>query len=139
MRPLTIMLVEDNGADVLLVREALKQYGVQHELIVVQDGEEAIRCVSNLGENGCEKCPDLLLLDLNLPKADGVEILREFRNHKGCSDTQVIVVTSSNSPRDRARTAALGVNHFFTKPADLNEFMKLGFLVQEVSHSIRTH
>jgi chemotaxis family two-component system response regulator Rcp1 len=136
MKILKILLAEDNGADVLLVREALEEHGIKHELHVVQDGAEAISWVSQIGLPGCTGCPDLLLLDLNLPKVDGFEILQAFRKRRECSETPVIVVTSSNSPKDRARTAALGVNYYFTKPTDFNEFMKLGGLVQQVLQSM---
>lgn len=136
MKRLNILLAEDNRADVMLVQQALEEHGVQHDLHVVRDGEEAIEWVNHIGQPGYGECPDLLLLDLNLPKADGMEILKEFRKRRDCVETPVIVVTSSSSAKDRARTAALGVNYFFTKPSDFDEFMKFGMLVQQVLQSM---
>ena len=127
-----ILLAEDNPADVLLVRQALREYQIPHELHVVKDGAEAIEYVSVMGNPGNPPCPDLILLDLNLPKIDGPDVLREFRKHSSCALTPVIVVTSSGTQKDRARLAELGIAHYFRKPSDLEDFMKLGEIVRQV-------
>jgi chemotaxis family two-component system response regulator Rcp1 len=131
MNLLHILLAEDNRGDVLLVREALQEHNIEHELFVVQDGAQAIEFIRRMGKPGEANCPDLMLLDLNLPKADGTEILSEFRRHPQCSGTPVIVVTSSDAPKDRARAAEFGIAHYFKKPSEFEEFMKLGAVVRE--------
>ncbi len=73
-----------------------------------------------------------MLLDLNLPNADGIQVLREFRQHPECAGTPVVVVGSSGTPQDRARVGALGIIRYFQKPADLDEFLQLGAVVKEV-------
>jgi len=129
MRVSRILLAEDNDADVFLVRQALEEHRVKHELHVVQDGAEAISYVSRMGEHGTVCCPDLMLLDLNLPSADGPQILAAFRKNPQCAKTPVIIVTSSDAPRDRARVSDLGISHYFKKPSDWDEFMELGAVV----------
>jgi CheY-like chemotaxis protein len=130
---LHIFLAEDNQADVTLIRHALAVHGIQHQLHVAKDGETALQFVSCMGTQGCPPCPDLLLLDLNLPKVDGTEVLAEFRRHPSCAKTPVIVVSSSGAARDRARVTALGIDCYFQKPSDLDEFLKLGEIVKGVT------
>jgi two-component system, chemotaxis family, response regulator Rcp1 len=127
-----ILLAADNVGDVMLVQEALAAHHVENMLHVVKDGQEALDFVSAMGEGPGVYCPDLMLLDMNLSKADGVVVLAAFREHKACTATPVIIASSSNSPKDRSRAAALGVNHYFRKPPDFDEFMKLGKVVKEV-------
>jgi CheY-like chemotaxis protein len=129
---LHILLAEDNPGDVLLVQEALAEHRVAHELHIVRDGGEALAFVAQMGQPGGTPCPDLLLMDLNLPKVDGSEVLSEFRKHPACAHTPVIVVTSSDAQRDRARMAQLGIARYFRKPSDLNAFLNLGAIVREV-------
>jgi CheY-like chemotaxis protein len=129
---LNILLAEDNRGDVLLVRQALDEHHIRHKLYVVQDGAEAIRFIEQMGQPDSAPCPDLMLLDLNLPKAEGQQVLAEFRKHPACAHTPVIVVSSSDAPRDRARIGALGVTRYFRKPSELDEFMKLGGVVRDV-------
>jgi CheY-like chemotaxis protein len=133
---LNILLVEDNRGDVLLVRQALHEHQIRHELYVVQDGAEAIQFIARMGEPGEAPCPDLMLLDLNLPKAEGQQVLAAFRKHPACAHTPVIVVSSSDAPRDRARIGELGVARYFRKPSELEEFMKLGAVVKEVVNEV---
>lgn len=130
-----ILLAEDNIADVMLVREALTAHHVESTLHVVKDGQEALDFVATMGETGSAPCPDLMLLDLNLPMADGATVLTAFREHKACAATPVIIVSSSNSPKDRTRMAVLGVTDYFRKPSDFDEFMKLGEMVRRVLDS----
>ena len=100
-----ILLAEDNLADILLVKQALRQHEIAHELHVVNDGAAALDYIARIGSLGNPPCPDVLLLDLNLPKIDGPEVLREFRKRGACFQTPVIVVSSSETERDRARMA----------------------------------
>jgi len=127
-----ILLAEDNLGDILLVQRALAKYSISHRLHVVRDGAEALTYVSHIGQPGGTLCPDLVLLDLNLPKVDGRQVLSEFRKHPGCSEAPVIVVTSSDAPRDQARMIELGIARYFKKPLDFEEFLKLGAVVREI-------
>jgi CheY-like chemotaxis protein len=132
MTPLQILLAEDNPGDVLLVQEALKSYKIPHDLHVVHDGDEALAFIEHMGEPDGMPCPDVMLLDLNLPKVDGSEVLGRFRQHPQCAETPVIVITSSDAHRDRKRMAQFGIARYFRKPSDLNAFLKLGAVVVEV-------
>jgi CheY-like chemotaxis protein len=127
-----IFLAEDNRADVVLIREALAVHSVDYELFVAKDGEEALRLVAHMGEPGEMPCPDLLMLDLNLPRVDGIEILQNFRRHPQCARTPVIVVTSSDMPSERESAAAFGISRYFRKPASLDAFLELGAVIKEV-------
>jgi len=127
-----ILLAEDNLADVLLVRQALDTHHLVHELHVVRDGDEALEFISRMDRPGGTPCPDVMLLDLNLPKIEGARVLTEFRKHPRCAHTPVIVVSSSSAKRDREQLAALGVDRYFTKPSDLDEFLQLGAVIEEV-------
>ncbi len=129
---LHIFLAEDSQADVFLVRQALRKYNINHELHIARDGEQALKFVARMGKPGGAPCPDLILLDLNLPKADGPQVLSEFRQHPECAGTPVIVVTSSDAPKDRARVNQLGIDRYFLKPLDLDAFLQLGAVVREV-------
>ena len=129
---LHILLVEDNRGDEFLIREALKEHQVLYELHVIRDGLEAERFIQRLGSTDGYHCPDLLLLDLNLPKRSGLELLQLFRAHPVCGDTPVIVVTSSNAERDRRQAAGLGATRYFRKPTGLDEFVQLGAVIKEV-------
>ena len=126
-----IVLTEDNAADVFLVRSALEDAGLAFRLHVISDGEQALRFLQTV-ETDQSACPDVLLLDLNLPKMSGADILRSLRENNHCSASSVVVLTSSDSPQDRARVAQLGVEHYFLKTASLDEFMKLGSIVRQV-------
>ena len=128
----TIFLAEDNGPDVLLVQEALDAHDLTYDLVIVEDGEEAFRYLDRLDSGDAEKCPDLILLDLNLPRRSGTEILARLRTSPKCANTPVVVLTSSDSPRDRAIAKDLGAAGYFRKPADLEIFLSLGGVVKEV-------
>ena len=129
-RKYSILLVEDSRADVLLVGQALEQAGLQYELHVVQDGSSAATLLETLGAETPQ--PDVVLMDLNLPKVDGLELIRQLKANPRCNSVPVIAVTSSDAPRDRARTRELGVSEYFRKPLELAEFMLLGSLVRSV-------
>jgi chemotaxis family two-component system response regulator Rcp1 len=132
MRPLHIFVAEDNHADVILFREALQHHQIEYRLHVVGDGQSALQYVAQMGTSPEMPCPDLMLLDLNLPKVDGPTILQEFRKHPECAYTPVIVVTSSDAQRDRAKVAEFQVARYFRKPSDFDAFMELGRIVKEL-------
>ena len=131
MREIRILLAEDNRADIVMVREALKVHKVAHELDLAVNGEEALAYIARMGKPDEPPCPDLLLLDLNLPRTDGLDVLREFRRHPACANTPVIVISSSNAPKDREAAGGLDVT-YFAKPMSYEAFIQLGQLVKEV-------
>lgn len=128
---LRILLAEDNRGDVLLVRASLEHHGVEHELRVVEDAQQALDYVGRMGIAEAPY-PDLVLLDLNLPKGEGATVLGALRQHPVCSGMPVIVVTSSDSPRDRERMRQLGVSYYFRKPSEYDEYLQLGGIVRQV-------
>lgn len=127
-----IVLIEDAEPDVFLVREALRQASLPFELTVFDDGEKAVDFIDLMDADSSIGCPDVVLLDLNLPKKSGDQILAHMRRSKRCGQVPVVVVTSSDSPRDKAETARLGATQYFRKPSRLDEFMKLGPLVRDL-------
>lgn len=131
-RILHIFLAEDNPGDVELVREALREHRIPHTLSVASDGREAKKFFERMGTYPDAPCPDVLLFDLNLPKADGYELMSLFRLHPLCANAPIIIVTSSNARKDRERAAALGATRYFRKPSELSEFLELGSLIREV-------
>jgi CheY-like chemotaxis protein len=135
---LNILLIEDNSADVFLVRRALREHSLEHSLTVARDGEQASRVVGELETDLSKPTPDVILLDLNLPRLDGHELLQRIRGSSRIGEVPVVVVTSSDSPRDRSVAAEYGATSYFRKPSDLDEFMKLGALVKSVLDGMRT-
>ena len=125
-----ILLAEDNPGDVFLVRRALDFYRIEYELSLAKNGEEAISIVRK-AESG-EIPIDLMLVDLNLPRYDGGQIVVAARASRTLGKTPIIILTSSDSPHDRTRLSQLGASSYFRKPADLNSFMEVGRLVMDV-------
>ena len=114
------------------MREALGRHVGKFAAREIGDAEEAVRYVGAMCTSPDTPCPDLVLLDLNLPKGDGMDFLKALRESQKCKKTIVIVVTSSDSPRDRARAAEMGAARYFRKPCDLDDFLRLGGVVMEV-------
>jgi two-component system response regulator len=125
MKP-RILLVEDNPGDVELLRLALKTAGFECDLTVLDDGGEAIAMVKGQGKYADVAPPDLAILDLNVPKNDGIEIIESMRASEVYRDTQVVVLSSSSSPRDYARLERFHIARYITKPPDLDEFLNIG-------------
>ena len=132
MKPIHILVAEDNDADVILFQEALQHHQIEHQLHVATDGQAALDFVARMGTTPEIPCPDVMLLDLNLPKVDGPTILEEFRKHPECQHTPVVVVTSSDAERDRTQVAAYGPIRYFRKPSDFDAFLELGAVIREV-------
>jgi CheY-like chemotaxis protein len=130
MKMLRILHVEDNRGDARMVREALDLQGLDYHLDLASDGEQALRFIEGVGKENLP--PDVLLLDLNLPKADGYEVLRAFRLCSKCDGTLAIIVTSSDAPTDRQQALHLGADRYFVKPVDVDEYMHLGTMVMEI-------
>lgn len=128
--PVTIFVVEDNPADVFLVRQALQQEQLNFQLFLAEDGDTALSLLDRVGKG--VPTPDVLLLDLNLPGVDGHELFQRVRQHPLCKDVPIVVFTSSDSPRDRAWTSDFQISHYFRKPSDYDEFMKLGEIIRSL-------
>ena len=124
--PMSVLLVEDNPGDVELLRLALKTAGFECDLTVLDDGGEAIAMVKGQGKYADVAPPDLAILDLNVPKNDGIEIIESMRASEVYRDTQVVVLSSSSSPRDYARLERFHIARYITKPPDLDEFLNIG-------------
>ena len=130
--PVTVLLAEDNPGDVFLVRRALEKHGLRDvELVVVEDGQAALRYIERVDGDDAEVSPDLALLDLNLPRATGSRILLRIRQSRRCGGIPIIIVTSSDSPLDRDAASELGATAYFQKPGDLAGFMQLGQVVRD--------
>lgn len=127
----TVLLVEDCASDVYLIRSALEQHGVPHRLRVLNNGEDAIQYLRQANEPGSpHAAPAVLLLDLNMPRRNGREVLEELHRLDSAGSTKTIVMTSFSSPMERAELARLGAHTIFTKPSDLDAFLDLGKLVR---------
>jgi chemotaxis family two-component system response regulator Rcp1 len=127
-----ILIVEDDSADVFLISEAIHNANSDVELEVVNDGDKAIRFFEKVDGDDSLACPALVILDINLPKKHGGQVLQQMRKTRRCSSALVLVVTSSDSARDRETMAKLGANGYFRKPSDYEHFMQLGGLVKEL-------
>jgi CheY-like chemotaxis protein len=130
--PLTVLVVEDNETDAFVMQEILRECGLPFQVYLAIDGDLAL---SFLGiTQGLEPpiCQGLILLDLNVPRVHGLEVLARIRADDRYRDLPVIVVTSSDSPRDRAAVEALNGNAYFCKPSDLRGFMELEHVIRRV-------
>ncbi|MCU1369836.1 MAG: receiver box response regulator [Ilumatobacteraceae bacterium] len=119
-----ILLVEDNPGDVRLTREALRSAKVANELHVVGDGEEAIEFLRQRGRHHDAPRPDIVLLDLNLPRIDGAEVLEDIKSDVELSKIPIIVLTSSSAEVDIQQAYELHANCFISKPVDFTEFIE---------------
>jgi CheY-like chemotaxis protein len=124
-RAIELLLVEDNPGDVRLTIEALKEGRVINQLTVVQDGEEAIAFLRRQGRYAGAVRPDLILLDLNLPRKGGLEVLAEIKEDPDLKQIPVVVLTTSQAEQDVLRTYQLHANCYIVKPVDLNQFMSV--------------
>ena len=122
-RPIEILLVEDNPGDVRLTQEALKEGKVRNNIYVAYDGLEALAFLRREGPYAETVQPDLILLDLNLPRMDGREFLAEIKDDPVLKRIPVVVLTTSQSETDILRTYNLHANCFISKPVDLDQFM----------------
>lgn len=122
-RPIEILLVEDNPADVRLTVESLKEGKVCNILHVVEDGEEAISFLQKKGKYADKPHPDLILLDLNLPKKSGHEVLAEIKGDDELKRIPVVVLSSSKAEEDIQRSYGLHANCYITKPVNLDQFI----------------
>jgi len=125
--PATILLGEDNPADVYLIRQALQDSGVDCILQVATHGGEMITAIE-----AAEMTPDLVVLDLNLPRHDGLEILQLIRSKNRFQAVPVVILTSSDSPKDRAAASELGADYYIRKPSNLDDFIAIGATLESL-------
>ena len=124
-----VMVVEDNPADVLMVKKALQEKGIKFDLSCFENGDQALKALSRQDS----KAPDLILLDLNLPTIEGIEVLIQIRNMPRLSRVPVVILTSSESSSDMRRTKRLGAARYIRKSLMLEDFLReVGTAVAEM-------
>ena len=123
--PFIILLVEDNPGDVRLTQEAFKESKFFHKLYVTKDGEEALDFLNQKGEFQYVPLPDLILLDLNLPKKSGREVLAEIKNDPNLKHIPVVVLTTSEADEDVLNSYKLHANCYITKPVEFDKFLDI--------------
>lgn len=125
IKPIEILLVEDNPGDARLAVEALKESKLRNNLVIVADGLEAMDYLYQRGKHADAVQPDIVFLDLNLPGKDGREILEEIKSDPTLRRIPVVILTSSSAEEDIARTYAAHANCYVTKPVDFDQFTKV--------------
>lgn len=125
-----LMLIEDNAADVFFIKEALKHHGLEFDLEVIRDGAEALSSIRKTQTPTAR--PDIIVLDLNLPKCDGFEVLASIREHPVLKSVPVAIVTSSGSPEDRIRARRLGADVYVQKAFGLDEMLEIGVVLKKL-------
>ncbi|HUD99676.1 MAG TPA: response regulator [Bryobacteraceae bacterium] len=127
-----VLLAEDNPADVYLIREALREHQVDCDVRIATDGQQVLQILSADESPADTGQPALIILDLNLPRHDGIEILQHIRDTAQVPGVPVVVLTSSDSPHDRQAATQLGVARFLQKPSSLDQFLSLGAIFKEL-------
>ena len=124
-KPVEILLVEDNEGDVGLIEEVLEEAKIRNILHVAKDGEEAMLFLHCEGKFSGSLRPDIILLDLNLPKKDGREVLREVKEDSNLKSIPIVILTTSGAEKDIIRAYELHANAYVTKPLDFDQFIKV--------------
>jgi len=139
--PVDILLVEDDEGHALLIQESLRRYGVVNKIHTMTDGQMALDYVFRQGEFAQKQnvpLPGLILLDLNLPKVDGFEVLRQVKENEELKSIPVMILTSTEDQREIDRSYQLGANNYITKPIDYQEFQEkvrhLGLFLEIISY-----
>jgi CheY-like chemotaxis protein len=122
--PIEVLLVEDDPGDVLMTKEAFEEHRVNNRLRVVNDGDEALAYLRQQEPHTDAVRPDLILLDLNLPRRDGRQVLQEIKNDESLRHIPVVVLTTSQADEDILRSYQLHANAYVTKPVDFDQFIK---------------
>lgn len=130
-RPIEILLVEDNPGDVRLTKEAMKEGKVLNRISVVTDGVEAMDFLRKSGKYLLAPRPDLILLDLNLPRKDGREVLAEIKQDPQLKRIPVVILTTSQAEQDIIKTYELYANCYICKPVDLDQFLTVARLIED--------
>lgn len=131
LQTIEVLLVEDNAGDIRLTKEALKESSLLIHLNIARDGEEAMAFLRREGVHGGVPTPDLILLDLNLPRKDGREVLQEIKADADLKRIPVVVLTTSEADSDVLTTYGLHANCYITKPVDMDQFIKIVKLLEE--------
>jgi CheY-like chemotaxis protein len=134
--PIDVLLVEDDAGDVVLIREAFEHNKVHNKLEVVSDGVEAIEFLRREGTHAGAPRPDLILLDLNLPRKDGREVLAEIKEDPDLRSIPVVVLTTSKAEEDVLRSYHLHANAYVTKPVDFDRFIEVVRQIDEFFVSV---
>ena len=124
-RPIEVLLVEDDPGDVMMTREAFQDYKLHNQLHVVSDGAEAMAFLHHEGEYAGRPRPDLVLLDLNLPRMDGRQVLEAIKSDSELASIPVVVLTTSENEDDVLRSYSLHANAYVTKPVDFQRFIEV--------------
>ncbi|MEV6009011.1 response regulator [Streptomyces sp. NPDC051976] len=124
VQPIDVLLVEDDAADELMTREAFADNKIRNALHVVRDGEEALDFLYRRGAHKDAVRPDLILLDLNLPKYDGRQVLKRIKSDEDLAAIPVVVLTTSSAEEDIVRSYQLHANAYVTKPVDIHQFIR---------------
>lgn len=135
-RPVEILLVEDNPGDVILTREAFAEAKINNNITVAKDGELALSMLRKEGEHEGMATPDLVLLDLNLPKVDGREVLTQIKQDDTLRRIPVVVLTSSKAEQDIIETYDLHANSYLLKPVDLSKFAEVVSAIENFWFSV---
>jgi CheY-like chemotaxis protein len=136
VKPIEILLIEDNPGDVRLIEETFKEYKVKNNLHIAYDGMEAINFLKKKGDYADVPRPDLILLDLNLPKKDGREVLDDIKKDNNLKSIPIVILTTSREEEDILRSYNLHANCYITKPVDLDQFIKVVKSVEDFWLSI---
>lgn len=136
MKQITVLLVEDNPGDTELTRQSLAASKLSIKLVALDDGEKALKYLRNEAPYQKAERPDLLLLDLNLPKLSGSEVLREIKSDKELKSLPVVVLTSSEEETEVSKCYAEGANCYIVKPVDFKSFMAIVGLIEEFWFSV---
>jgi len=134
--PIEVLLVEDDPGDVLMTQEAFEEHKVRNKLNVVQDGEEALAYLRREGKYADSPRPDLVLLDLNLPRVDGREVLQVIKEDPDLRRIPVVVLTTSQADEDIMRSYSLHANAYVTKPVDFDSFIAVVRQIDEFFVSV---
>jgi CheY-like chemotaxis protein len=124
-KPVEILIIEDNEGDIGLIEEVFEEAKIRNKLHIVEDGEEAVLYLRGEGKFSGFPRPDIILLDLNLPKKDGREVLREIKEDSNLKIIPVVILTTSNAEKDILRAYDLHANAYVTKPLDFDQFIKV--------------
>jgi len=135
-KPINILIVEDNPGDARLIKEVLNEGKILNDLHIVKDGVEAMEFLHKRGEYAKAPRPDLIILDLNLPKKDGREVLAEVKSDQHLKSIPIVIMTTSNAEEDILKSYNLHANCYITKPIDLNQFIKVVKSIEEFWFSI---
>ena len=129
-KELVILLVEDNEGDIVLTVEALKEAKINNKVVVVRDGEEALNYLYRQGPYVNAELPDIILLDINLPRIDGKEVLGKIKSDEHLKFIPVVILTTSDSEKDIMESYVNHANCYITKPVDFNKFMQVVMMIK---------